>query len=146
MHKKIKNFLKKNKGIFKELDKIDLFLNIHLGVKTKLTWKFDGKISNIYEEDIYETYINYRVLVYFPSNGLRIDMSLDNANKITPVRVILENTFKEKSIQCKFYCYKISTVIDGPKLIILDLPLDSIYLDDGQSLLEKLKISDNFFF
>jgi hypothetical protein len=136
----IMQFLEPNGTKFKTLSKIDLFLKIYLGVHNEYKWEIcNKKILKRYASDIEDIYTNYRVLVYFPTYNIRIDMPIYKASKITVVKVFLENNFSEEAIKFKYYNEKLKKVMNGPIIVIINLPLESVLLEDGESLFSKIE-------
>ena len=135
MNNSIINFLEPKGNKYKTLEKVDLFLNMTLGNRYSYKWTFVNKIKPYYTSVTYEIYLNNFVLVYFPDDGIRIDMSRNNAKKIVPIKAVLEGSFKEKAINFKYYNKKIGQVMDGPTIIIINLPLESLLLDNDKSIL-----------
>ena len=136
MNNSIIKFLKPNGKKYKNIEDVDLFLNMQLGVKKIYKWEFNEKISVSYTSNIYKLYVNGIVFAYFPNDNIRIDMSINNANKITPIKAFLEKKFSEKAIQIKYYNNKIKKIMDGPIIVIINLPLESILVDDKTLLSE----------
>lgn len=56
-------------------------------------------------------------------------MSIAKANKISGVSQILDGKFKEKAIEFKFFCKELKMVMVGAKIVILNLPIESIFYE-----------------
>lgn len=138
MEGKIIDFLKPKKGKYKNLKEVDIFLNTTLGVKNKFYWDLDDKFRKYYTSNINEQYLQNILFVYFIDINVRLDMSLRKSSLIAPVRNILTGDFIEKAIEIKFYSKFLRQVMVGPKIIIINLPADSILIDD-QPIIDKLK-------
>ena len=138
MQKSVINFLEPKGKKYKTLDNINIFLNMNLSVHAVYKWETFGDLTKRYSYDIYDIYTNHRVFVYFPEYNIRIDMPIYKANKISVIKVLLENNFSEETIKFKYYNENVKQVMDGPILVIITLPLDSIILDDNQTLFDKL--------
>ena len=141
MNESIINFLEPKGNKYKTLEKVNLFLNMTLGNRYSYKWTFDNKIKPYYTTEIYEIYLNNFVLVYFPNDCIRIDMSRNNAKKIVPFKAILEGSYKEKAINFKYYNKKLNQVMDGPTIIVINLPLESLLLDNDNSILSLFEKS-----
>jgi hypothetical protein len=130
MNDSIIDLFKPKNRRYRHLEDINLFLNMQLGVKIIYKWEFNKSIRENYIDDIYKLYVNNIVFVYFPNDNIRIDMSINNANKITPIKAVLENNFSEKALKIKYYNSKLKKVMDGPIIVIINLPLESIFIDN----------------
>ena len=131
----IKIFL--NLGHIKSLKEIDDYLLKELSpfevqyVDYFNNWHSQWPIKNL------DNYSKYLVRIYFPKENLCIICSQSYAYDIPVVKNILENNFKEKAINFKYFDYNSKTIMDGPVIIILLHTLtSSIILEDGKSIKE----------
>lgn len=141
MERKIRNFLKPHNKKYKKLREIDLYLKTTLGVKNKFYWDLDGKFKKYYTTNLYDEYLQNIVFVYFIDSNVRVDMSLRKTNLLAPVKNILQENFNEKAIQVKYYNPFLKEVMNGPKLVIINLEIDSVLIG-VETMADKLKISN----
>jgi len=138
-YKKIINFLKPKGNKYRRLIDIDIFLNLELSVHILYKWDLDNtNIRKVYSNDIHKLYSNHRVFVYFPNDNIRIDMPINRAEKLPVIKNFLENQFSEKSIKIRYYHLILKRIMDGPLIIVITLPIDSIILENGITLLSKI--------
>ena len=131
----IKTFL--NWGHIKSLKEVDNFLLKELSpyeiqyVDYFNNWHSQWPIKNL------DNYSKYLVRIYFPKENLCIICSQSYAYDIPVVKNILENNFKEKSINFRYFDYNSKTIMDGPILaVLLETTTSSIILDNGKSIKE----------
>ena len=139
LSKKINKFLKPtNKGYYKDFLNINKFLCHLLSCHTIYKWEYNQKIRQLYEKEYECEYTKFRYFIYIPYLNIRIDTNYNNAKNITVVKNILEGKFSEKAITIKYYDHVTRTVIDGPTIVILNLPIESLLLENGAgSFLEQ---------
>jgi len=135
LSKKINKFLKPTKKAFyKDFLEINKFFRHLLSCHLLYSWEYNSKIMKIYNKDEEECeYTKFRYFIYIPYLNIRIDTNYINANNISVVKNILGGDFSEKPIKVKYYDHITRTVIDGPTIVILNLPIESLLLEDDSS-------------
>lgn len=122
-----------NGNYYKNLKEIELFLMIRYGVSPDnyfYDFRFnEKKFSKSYSSNLNYRYANNRVILILPEHNQFFLMSIEKANKISGVSQILEGNFKEKAIEFKFFCTELKMVMTGAKIVILNLPIESIFYE-----------------
>ena len=131
----IRNFL--NSGHIKSLKEIDDFLLKELSsyeiqyIDYFQNWYTQWSIKN------FDNYSKYQVRIYFPKENLCVICSQSYAYDIPVVKNILENKFKEKAINFRYFDSQSKTIMDGPIIVVLlSTSSSSIILENGKSIKE----------
>ena len=72
-----------------------------------------------------------RILSFFINDNTCLAMPLNKALSIPCIKNIISEDFQEKPVKFKYYDPKLKHVFNGPIIIILTLPIDSIILDNS---------------
>tara|TARA_Y100000389_G_scaffold161443_1_gene163885 strand:+ start:266 stop:733 length:468 start_codon:yes stop_codon:yes gene_type:complete len=132
LYDKIKSFVyNDNDNEYKSIGKIHNFLQLSLGCKHCFGIDYKGKPHQYYTKPHDLVYTFNRVLIYFPNDAVRVDLSYNMAKRMSLVRNILDNNSPFQN-HCSKLMYKdgeSGEVIDGPYIIILQTPIDSIIVD-----------------
>lgn len=143
---KVRDIVKRNKkGQLKYRDVVFRYLEDLLGCGETQTLGYHGRwgralshTSHNYKYNSSKIFLPFRVIVYFPWEGVKIVLTREQAENIDYFKRILSETFenKEKPIAFKFIeGYR--RIIDGPLLIISMASTNSIILEDGKTLRES---------
>ena len=118
---------------YKTLEEIDLFLMIRYGVSPDnyfYDFRFnEPKFIKCFTSNLNYRYGNNRIILIFPEHNQFFLLSKEKANKISGVSQILNGNFKEKAIEITFFCKELKMVMTGAKIIILNLPIESIFYE-----------------
>ena len=119
-----------------EFIKLFLFreLSSHYGYHIK---DLNKKFSNVYG-DSERNFTRYLVRIHFPFENIFLTCSLHIARQLPVIGPLLKEEFNDQIIDCNFYDPILKIKCIGPKLIILTLPMSSIILENGKSLLEMI--------
>ena len=142
IYNKIKNFSNKKNKKYRSLNEIDIYLKTMLGCNEKFYVNSIFKIKKRYSDEYNEIYCNNNILIFFILDKIRLEVSHNNAKKMSLIKNLLEdNEFNDQILKIKYFNKQIKKVIDGPTIIILKTPLDSIIIDNEESsiLIDLLK-------
>jgi len=137
---KVREIVKRNKkGQLKYRDVVIRHIDDLLGCKYTQTKGFYGEWERCYTEDpkyIAKKYFKpFRVVVYFPWEGLKIILTRSEAEKMNYFKRIISESFEDAEKPIAFKCIDgYRRVVDGPLLIISMALTDSIILEDGKTL------------
>jgi len=143
-HSKIINFLKPNKkNKYKTIDIIDHFLHLELSDDFIFNYEVrNEKFRKVYasRNNNYNCYSKHKVFIYFPLNNVRFDMPIHKATTFPIAQNILEGNFKEKPIKILYYDKKSKQVIEGPHIVIISAPMESIVFENGRNLKNQMEM------
>lgn len=135
-----KNIKKKHTKHHYYPDNVSSYINSILGIEK--TYSFNGihtdkfnvfnhsnNLRSIYNEETYTGMNPFIIMVCFPLSGLRFDVKLSDIDKWPCIKPILNGGFSEKLIQLKYFDKRSNSIINGAKLLILTLPINSIILE-----------------
>ena len=137
---KVRQIVKRNKkGHLKYRDVVVRHIDDLLGCKHMQTKGFYGGWERCYSEDpkyIAKKYFkSFRVVVYFPWEGLKIILTMAEAEKMDYFKRIISESFEDAEKPIAFKCIDgYRRVVDGPLLIISMASTESIILEDGKTL------------
>jgi len=142
LSEKVRQLVKRNKkGHLKYRDVVVRHIDDLLGCKDTQTKGFYGGWSRCYSDDpkyIAKKYFkSFRVVVYFPWEGIKIILTIAEAEKMDYFKRIISQSFEDAEKPIAFKCIDgYRRVVDGPLLIISMASTESIILEDGKSLRE----------
>ena len=140
---KVRNFVKRDKkGHLKYKNDIIHYLEELLSCKENRNLELHNKWKNIYSDCFYtrikqKMFLPFRLVVYFPWDGVKISLTRGDAEKIAYFQNIIDNKYSEEAI--KFKCVVPGNyVVDGPLIIISMASIESIVMPDGDILQKHL--------
>ena len=117
---------------FLGIDKIYTYNGLH---------KYEHNVFDYYPQEYISNKMNkFNVWVCFPNQGIRIDIKLDDIKNMSCIEPILNGSFQEQYIQLQYYNDILNEIVDGPKLIILTLPIESVLLT-----VKNIKYNKNYY-
>jgi len=128
-----------NKGHIKYKRQIIDYIETLLGRSENIIQTFNNKWEyihcDVFNRRIGNTmFMPFKVMIYFPWEGIKISMSIAAAEKIDYFERIISNKYSEKPLQCKYIDEITRFIVDGPLIIVSMALTESIILPDGRTL------------
>ena len=137
---KVRQIVKRNKkGHLKYRDVVVRHIDDLLGCRYMQTKGFYDGWKRGYSDDpkyiAKKHFKPFRVVVYFPWEGLKIILTRAEAEKMDYFKRIISESFEDAEKPIAFKCIDgYRRVVDGPLLIISMASTNSIILEDGKTL------------
>ena len=133
------SYLQPNEDKYNEKDNVISFLNQKLSPNYFFEYDLLEDIfkKNYFSNPLMHNISENRVLAFFINYNTCLAMPISRAESISCIKNLIEGNFQEKSIKFKYYDEKLDLVLNGPIIVILTLPLESIMIND-KTLLDNL--------